>query len=52
MPLVSLFFSGTFFLFLDAFEILSHYPNADSSHWFREDVQRKIYKVFREELMI
>ena len=52
MPLVFIFFSGTFFLFLDAFESLSHYPNAGSSHWFSEGVQRTIYKVFREEFMI
>ena len=34
------------------FEILSHYPYIDSSHWRREDVQWIIDKVFRETLMV
>ena len=55
MPLVFIYFfefSGTYFLFLDTFEILSHYPITDSSHWLREDVQWTIDKVFGEEFMI
>ena len=53
MPLVFNFFLifGRF-LFLDPIEILSHYPNTDSSHRFREDVQGIMPKIFREELMI
>ena len=27
------------FVLLDTFEILSHYPNIDSSHWLKEHVQ-------------
>ena len=41
-----------FFLFLDPFEILSLYAKTDSIHWIMEEVQRIVYKVFREELMI
>ena len=43
---------GYFFLFLDPIGVLSYYPSTDNSQWFREDVQRIIYKVFREERMI
>ena len=45
-------------LFLDIsvlmvpFEILSCYPNNDSSHWLREDGQWILDKVFRETLMV
>ena len=46
------FIFGYFVLFVDRFEILSHHPSADCPHWFREEVQRIIYKVFSEELMI
>ena len=55
MPLVFIFFfkfSGTFSFFLDPSEILLNYPNTDSSHWFREDFQRILYKYFVEQLMI
>ena len=53
MPLVFIFFKiFAYFLFLDPIEIFLHYPNADSSHWFSEDVQRIVYKAFREELII
>ena len=45
-------FSGTFFLFLDPFEILSHFPITDCSHWYREDVERIIDEIYKEELMI
>ena len=37
---------GYFFLTLVAFEILSHYPNIDSSYWPKENVQGIIDKVF------
>ena len=40
------------FVFLVPLEILSHYHNNDSSHWFREDVQWIIDKFFIVELMI
>ena len=40
------------FLFLDPFEILLHHPTADSPHWFSEEIQRIIDKVFREECTI
>ena len=43
---------GYFILFLDRFAILSRHPAADSSHWFKEEVQRIIDKVFRAELTI
>ena len=43
---------GNFSLYLVPFEILSHYPNTDTSHWSREDVQGILDKVFRVELMI
>ena len=39
-----------FFKILVPFEILSHYPNIDSSHWPREHVQWNVDKVFREKL--
>ena len=55
MPRVFKFFEkifGYIFLFLDPFEILLHYDLTDSSHWAREDVQRILDKVFREELLI
>ena len=47
-----------FFLFLDIFlllvpvEIVSHYPDIDSSHWLREDVQWIIDKGFRENFTV
>ena len=46
-----------FFRFLDifvllvTFEILSHYPNIDSSHWLRNDVQWITDEVFREKFL-
>ena len=40
------------FVFLNPFEILSHYPNLDSSRWFREDFQWIIEKIFREQLIL
>ena len=54
MPLVFIFFFyfGYLFLFLVPFEFLSHYHNTDRSHWFREDVQWIIDKVFRVVLII
>ena len=33
-------------------EILSHYPDIDNSHWFRDDVQWIIDNAYRENLMI
>ena len=47
-----LLFFVYFILFFDPFEILSHHLTAESPYWFREEVQRIINKVFREELMI
>ena len=38
---------SAFFVVLFPFEILSHFPNFDSSDWLREDVQRIIDKVQR-----
>ena len=38
-----------FFVLLVTFEILSHYPNIDSSHWPKQDVKwitKKIYEKF------
>ena len=46
------YFFGTFILFLDLFEVLSHHPTDDSLHWIREEVQRIIDRVFREELTV
>ena len=40
------------FVFLNPFEISSHYPNLDSFRWFREDVQWIIDKVFTEKLVV
>ena len=34
------------FVLLVTFEILSHYPNIDSSHWLKEDVQLITDKIF------
>ena len=34
------------------FELLSHYPDIDSSHWLREDVQCIIHQVFRGKLVV
>ena len=40
---------GPFFVTLVPFEILSDYPNIDSSHWLREDVQWIAEKIFGEK---
>ena len=40
------------FLLLVPIEILSHYPDIDISHWFRERVQWIKDKLFREKLMV
>ena len=42
--------SGTFILFLDAFESSSHQTTADGPYWFREEVHWIIDKIFRDEL--
>ena len=41
-----------FFVFLNPFEILSHYPNLDSSRWFWEDVQWIIDEIFEEKIIV
>ena len=38
------------FVLLVTFEILSHYPNIDSSNWLREDVQWNRDKNFMKNL--
>ena len=35
------------FVFLDPVEILSHYANIESSHWYWKDVKWSIEKIFR-----
>ena len=48
-----IYFLDNFFVIVVPFEILSHYPNIDSSNWFIDDVQWIIdKKVFRETLMV
>ena len=42
--------SDSFFVFLVLFEIVTHYPYIDSSHWLRKDVQWIIDKVFRGKI--
>ena len=39
------------FVLLVAFELLSHYPNIDNSHWLRNDVQWIRDEVFRETFL-
>ena len=41
-----------FFAFLVHFEILSNYPNFDSSLWLREHVQCITEENFKEKLMV
>ena len=41
-----------FFVLLVTFEILSHYPNIDISHWLKEDVQWITDKIFIEKFMV
>ena len=38
-----------FCVLLVTFEILSHYPNVDSSHWLREDAQWITDRIFTEK---
>ena len=55
MPRVFLIFLktfGYFFCKFGTFEILSLYPNIDSSNWLTEGVKWHIDKVFRETLMV
>ena len=40
------------FLILVPFDILSFYPNIDSSEWLQENVEWIIEKVFIEKLMV
>ena len=40
------------FVLLVTFEILSHYPNIDISHWLAEDVQWIADKNFIEKFMV
>ena len=40
------------FVLLVTFELISHYPNIDSSHWLRKYVQLITDKFFREMRMI
>ena len=40
------------FVLLVTFELISHYPNVDSSHCFRKYVQWITAKIFREKLMV
>ena len=40
------------FVLLVLLELLSFYPDINSSYWFKEDVQWMIDKVFREKLMV
>ena len=40
------------FVLLVTFEILSHYPNMDISHWLTEDVQWITDKNFLERCMV
>ena len=39
------------FVLLVTFEILSHYPNIDISHWLQKDVQCITDKNFLEQFM-
>ena len=40
------------FVLLVTFELLSHYPNIDSSHWLRKDVIWITDEVFREKRVL
>ena len=40
------------FVLLVTFELISHYPNIDSSHWLTHYIELITDKVFREKLMV
>ena len=40
------------FVLLVTFEILSHYPNIDISHWLKEDIQWITDGFFFEKYMV
>ena len=40
------------FVLLVTFEILSHFPIIDSSHWLKEHVQWITDRIFRKKLLV
>ena len=40
------------FVLLVTFEVLSHYPKNDSSHWLKEDAQWLTDRIFLDKFMV